>query len=274
MFQSVVEALAQPHPCACDCFHTLTLEERTKSIEAMYRFDDAIRGWGYQPMYELAADRVYRLLQQRNDPTFRGIPVRDTACIYRRLVGFAVHEAIHAAVGDTTKANYGIPWGAPYGVPEDLPLGKEAEFLSPFNRDEATAFVGVGAVSEALFDIDWSVYTARDVGTYGFVGGNAVVPAPVGFRPVPHVDRDHDRARYYELARRLEADARRALTAAKVAEICGRFEEAEERGRALGKAKRPRAEELARLAPRMPGRNDLCLCGSAKKYKKCCGAAA
>lgn len=274
MFQSVVEALASPHPCACDCFHTLSLEERTKSIEAMYRFDDAIRGWGYQPMYELAADRVYRLLQQRNDPTFRGIPVRDTACIYRRLVGFAVHELIHAAVGDVTQANYGIPWGAPYGVPEDLPVGQEADYLARYNRDEATAFVGVGPVSEALFDIDWSVYTARDVGTYGFVGGNAVVPAPNGFRPVPHYDREAHRARYYELARRLETDARRALTTARIDEICERFTEAEKKGRSLVKGKRPAAADLARLAPRMPGRNDLCLCGSAKKYKKCCGAAA
>lgn len=274
MFQSVVEALAQPYPCACDCFHTLTLAERTADVEAMYRFDDAIRGWGYQPMYELAADRVYRLLQQRNDPSFRGIPVRDSACTNRRLVGFAVHELIHAAVGDTSQANYGIPWGAPYAVPEDVPLGTEASYLARFNRDEATAFVGVRAVSERLFGITWSVYTARDVGTYGFPGGNAVVPAPAGFRAVPHWDRELHRARYYELARALEQEARAALTKDALDAICGRFEEAEKKGRAAHKTARPRAVEIARLAPRMPGRNDLCLCGSAKKYKKCCGAAA
>jgi hypothetical protein len=243
------------------------------SVEAMYRFDDAIRGWGYQPMYELAADRVYRLVQQRNDPTFRGIPVRDSACVHRRLVGFAVHEIIHAALGDTTKANYGIPWGAPYGVPEEVPLGEEAEFLAPFNRDEAMAFVGVRAISEALFGITWSVYTARDVGTYGFAGGNAVVPAALGFRPVPHWDREHHRAAYYERARALEAEARAALTKSKVADICARFEDAAAKGHARAKP-RPRPADVARIAPSMPGRNDLCLCGSAKKYKKCCGAGA
>jgi hypothetical protein len=225
-------------------------------------------------MYELAADRVYRLLQQRNDPSFRGIPVRDSACIHRRLVGFAVHEIIHAAVGDTSKANYGIPWGAPYAVPEELPFGQEIAFLTPFNRDEATAFVGVADVSEALFGIDFSVYTARDVGTYGFPGGNAIVPAPIGFRAVPHYDREHHRATYYDLARKLERDARRALTASKLDELCARFVAAEEKGRALRTKERPPPEDVARIAPRMPGRNDLCLCGSAKKYKKCCGAGA
>jgi hypothetical protein len=272
MFQSVVEALAQPHPCACDCFNTLSLEERARGVEAMYRFDDAFRGWGYEPLYELAADRVYRLVQQRNDASYRGIPIRDSACIYRRLVGFAVHEVIHAVLGDTTKANYGIPWGAPYGVPVDVPIGEEAQFLAPLNRAEAMAFVGVDAIAEALFDIDWSVYTARDVGTYGLVGGNAIVDAPNGFRPVPHFDREGHRDRYYELARRLEADARRALTTEKVAEICAAFEDAEQRGRSLAPKKRPAAADVARLPPRMPGRNDLCICGSAKKYKKCCGA--
>jgi hypothetical protein len=272
MFLSVVEALAQPHPCACDCFNTLSLEERTRSVEAMYRFDDAIRGWGYQPMYELAADRVYRLLQQRNDPSFRGIPVRDSACIHRRLVGFAVHEAIHAALGDTSQANYGIPWGAPYGVPVSLPAGREAEFLAPHNEAEALAFVGVGPLAETLFDIDWSVYTARDVGTYGFVGGNAVVPAPDGFRAVPHYDREHHRERYYELARKLEANATRSLRRGKLEEIEASFLAAEAIGRAKSKERRPSPSDLARLAPKLPGRNDLCLCGSAKKYKRCCGA--
>jgi hypothetical protein len=271
MFQSIVEALAQPYPCEHDCFHTLSLEQRIKGVTAMYRFDDAMRGWGYLPMYELAADRMYRLLQQRNDPDFRGIPVRDSACLYRRFVGFAVHEVIHAALGDTTLANYGIPWGAPYGAPEELPEGREAQWLERFNRDEAMAFVGVTKVSRALFGIDWSVYTARDVGTYGFVGGNAVVPTIKGFRAIPHYDREHHRARYYDLARKLEAEAAAALDE-KLADIKARFESAEVAGRARSNPKRPRPEELARIPPRMPGRNDLCLCGSAKKYKKCCGA--
>jgi hypothetical protein len=272
MFQTVVEALSNPHPCPCDCFHTLTLEERTRGVVAMYRFDDALRGWGYEPVYDLAADRLYRLTQQRNDPNIRVVAVRDTACVYRRFVGFAVHEVIHAALGDTTKANYGIPWGAPYSVPDDVVPGQEAKFLEPFNRAEALAFIGVEAVAEALFEIDWTVYTARDVGTYGFPGGNALVPAPPGCRPVPHWDSTLHTKQYYELARRLERDARRALDDAMLARIVRAFEDAERKGRALAKGARPAPEKLAAIAPRVPGRNDLCVCGSAKKYKKCCGA--
>ncbi|HEY4122955.1 MAG TPA: SEC-C metal-binding domain-containing protein [Byssovorax sp.] len=272
MWLSVVEALQLPHPCACDCFHTLPLAERTRSVAAMYRFDDALRGWGYEPVYELAGDRIYRIAQAKNDPAFRVIPVRDSACIYRRLVGFAVHEVIHAALGDTSLANYGIPWGAPYAVPDDTPRGLEADALAPLNRAEAMAFVGVGPVAEALFGVDWPVYTARDVGTYGFAGGNAIVAAPPGFRAVPHVDRVHHAARYYELARALEVDAERALTAAKVDQICAAFTAAERAFAARAPRRRPPPADIARIAPRAPGRNDLCACGSGKKAKRCCAA--
>src|SRR5262249_3663025 len=156
------------------------------SARAMMRFDDAIRGFGYEPIYDAAADTLYRAAQQIADPSYRYVAVRDGPCIHRRLVGFAVHEIIHALEGDGTRANYGIPWGAPYGVPTDVPLGEEASFLAPHNRAEARAFVGVAPLAEALFGIPWPVYTARDVGTYGFPGGNAIVAVPPGFRSVPH----------------------------------------------------------------------------------------
>ena len=191
---TVVDALSSPYPCGCDCFHTLTLEERIQGITALYRFDDALRGWGYQPIYELAADVLYRKAQAAADPGYRGITMRDDACVYRRLVGYAVHELIHALEGDPSKANYGIPWGAPYNVPVDLPEGEEAAFIHPHNVGEARAFVGLRPVAVALFGIDWGVYTARDVGTYGFPGGNAIVPAPRGFRQVPHWDAGTTRA--------------------------------------------------------------------------------
>ena len=58
--QTVVDALSRPYPCGCDCFHTLTLAERIQGVEALYRIDDALRGWGYRPIYELAADLLYR----------------------------------------------------------------------------------------------------------------------------------------------------------------------------------------------------------------------
>ena len=31
--------------------------------------------------------------------------------------------------------------------------------------------------------------------------------------------------------------------------------------------------EVARLKPKKPGRNDLCVCGSMRKWKQCCGLA-
>ncbi len=272
MWLSVVEALLQPHPCACDCFHTLPLAERARSVAAMYRFDDALRGWGYEPVYELAGDRIYRIAQAKNDPSFRLIPVRDSACVYRRLVGFAVHEVIHAVLGDTSLANYGIPWGALRAVPDRAPRGREADALAPLNRAEAMAFVCVGPGRRGALGVAWPVYTARDVGTYGFVGANAIVPAPPGFRAVPHLDRVHHAARYYELARALEADAARALTAAKIDEICAAFGAAERAFAGRAPKRRPPPVEVAQVRPKAPGRNDLCACGSGKKAKRCCAA--
>jgi uncharacterized protein YecA (UPF0149 family) len=29
---------------------------------------------------------------------------------------------------------------------------------------------------------------------------------------------------------------------------------------------------MARIRPKKPGRNDLCVCGSMRKWKNCCGA--
>ncbi|HEY1585977.1 MAG TPA: SEC-C metal-binding domain-containing protein [Polyangia bacterium] len=241
-------------------------------MEAIFRFDDALRGWGYQPIYELAADKLYRKAQAEADPNYRCITMRDDACTSRRMVGYVVHELIHALEGDPSKANYGIPWGAPYNVPADLPEGEEAAFLHPFNVGEARAFVGLRPVAVALFGVDWGVYTARDVGTYGFAGGNAIVPAPRGFRQVLHWDRVHHRREYYARARALEEAERGYFTDEKLRDYAARFAAAEEAGRKRRKGARPPAEKLARIAPRLPGRNDVCICGSGEKFKKCCAA--
>src|SRR5262249_43988044 len=203
-----LEARRGPPPGAADCWNGLTTAERRQGIAAMFRFDDAMRGWGYTPLYQPAAPKLWREAQKRNDTSYRCIAVRDEACVYRRLVGFAVHETLHALEGDTSLPNYGVPFGLPYGVPLDLPEGGEKEYLERFNVGEARAWVGVQPLSRSLFGIEWPLRTARDVGTYGFPGGNAVVDVPPGFRAVPHVDRVHHPQRYYALARRLEDDAR------------------------------------------------------------------
>lgn len=268
--QTVVDALSTPYPCGCDCFHTLTLAERIQGVEALYRFDDALRGWGYYGIYELGSDRIYREAQAKADPDYRGVAMRDEACVYRRLVGFAVHELIHALEGDTTRANYGIPWGAPYNVPIELPEGEEEAFIHPHNVAEARAFVGLRPVAVALFGVDWGIYTARDVGTYGFPGGNAIVPAPRGFRQVPHWAHSHHPREYYARARALEEAERGYFTDDKLREYAARFAEAEAAGRKKRKAPYPPADKLARIPPRLPGRNDVCICGSGEKFKKCC----
>jgi hypothetical protein len=269
---SLVEILSHPHRCVCDCHQTLTLAERTQGVAALYRFDDALRGWGYEPIYEPNAHQLFLEAKMRNDAGYRGIAVHDEACLYRRLLGFALHELIHAVTGDTRLANFGLPFGAPYGVPVDLPEGEEAAYLRPFNRSEAFAWVGVARFAEALYGIGWTLRTARDVGTYGFLGGNAMVEVPPGFRPVPHVDRQIQTARYYALARRLEAETRAELTDERIGQWCARVTEAESIGRARRRRPFPAPVELARLTPER-GRNEPCSCGSGKKQKRCCGRA-
>lgn len=271
MSQNVVEALRSPYPCACECHETLTLEERTRSIEALYRFDDAMRGFGYTPIWDLAAPRLWREAQKRNDASYRYVAVRDEPCVYRRLTGFAVHELIHALNGDVTKANYGIPFGLPYGVPEAVPPAEEAAFLRPFNDGEARAWVGIAPLAEKLYGIDWPLRTARDVGTYGFAGGNALVEVPTGFRAVPHYDRQEHPTRYYALSRRIEEEARAWFTPERVDELKARVLAAEAIGRKTRPVKFPPAGELARLPPGEVGRNDRCPCGSGEKWKRCCG---
>ena len=54
---TVVDAVKTPYPCACQCHDTLTYEERVAGIEALYRFDDAMRGWGQTVIWDLAARR-------------------------------------------------------------------------------------------------------------------------------------------------------------------------------------------------------------------------
>src|SRR5207237_1423531 len=124
------------------------------------------------------------------------------------------------------------------------------------------------------FAIDWSLRTARDVGTYVFPSGNALVSVPRGFRPVAHLDRRHHEPRYYARARKLEDAARHELSRADVlAAIVSRVRSPGEEGRARG-PKRPPARDVGRMAPKRTLSNDPCTCGSAKAYKDCCARGA
>jgi SEC-C motif len=270
---TVIDAVLSPFPCECRCHENLSYQERVLGIEALYRFDDAMRGLDYEVLWDLAAPTLWRVQQQLGAQQPRWVAVRDTGCIHSRLVGFCVHEFIHAYCGDTSKPNYGIPTGLPYGVPESLPLGQEAEYLRPFNEWEARAWVGLSYVGYRLFGIEWELRPARDVGTYGFPGGNAIVDVPLGYRRVAHYDSESHRNRYYALAHKIQEEARQWFTAERLDDINARFVAAEEIGRAKRRTRFPAAREVARLKPKLPGRNDLCICGSMAKWKTCCGAA-
>jgi hypothetical protein len=268
---TIADAVVTARPCACRCHETLTTMDRTRGIAALYECDDALRGWGYAPIYELHGDALWRAAQAKADPTYRGVAVRFGECIHRRLLGSMLHEILHASFGDPARANHGIPFGLPYGVPGDLAPSAEEAFLAPFNFAEARAFVGVWVLGRAMFGIDWDLRTARDVGTYGFAGGNALVTVPAGFRAVAHVDRQHHAERYYARARRLEEEARAWFTEANVESLIDGVRQAAARGRATRPKRYPDPAEVARLAPRKIGRNEPCTCGSAEKFKACCG---
>ena len=178
---TVVDAVHTPLPCPCNCHAALSLDERAAGIEALYRFDDAMRGWGQLVIWDLAAPTLWRL--QQNLGEVKWVAVRDGGCIHSRLLGFCVHETIHALCGDPSLPNYGMPVGLPYGVPESVPPTEEAAYLHPFNQNEARAWVGMTPLGYRLFGIEWPLLPARDVGTYGFAGGNALVDVPTGPPP-------------------------------------------------------------------------------------------
>src|SRR6201996_2918027 len=156
---TVVDAVKSPYPCVCACHERLSLDQRVAGITALYRFDDAMRGWGQTVIWDLAAPTLWKVQQQLGNAV-KWVAVRDGACIHRRLLGFCVHELIHAINGDPEAPNYGTPVGLPYGVPAEVV--DEAAYLHPFNQHEARAWVGLDLVASRLFGIDWSLLGARD----------------------------------------------------------------------------------------------------------------
>jgi hypothetical protein len=263
--KTLLEALRNQRPCACACHALLSAEDRTRGVEALYACDDAMHGFGYEPDYELHGDALFRAAQKKNDPADLHVAVRFGECMYKRLVGSLLHELLHATFGEPGKANYGMPWALPYGVPEDVPPRDEEAYLGRFNQSEAKAFVGVWVIGKAMFGIEWSLRTARDVGTYGFASGNAMVPVPKGFRPVAHLDRKHHSERYYTRARKLEDEARAYFADASHVDAVVRTIRSVAR-----KEKRPPAGDFGRMAPKKIFGKDPCICGSQLPYAECC----
>ena len=267
----LIDALERQHPCFGDCHTTLSLEQRTRAIEALYHLDDALRGWGYVPIYDIHGDRLWREAQQRGDPSYMGVAVRFGECIYRRLLGAMMHEALHATLGERGKANYGIPFGLPYGVPESVAERDEEAYLAPFNMCEARAFVGVGILGPARFGIDWQALNARQWGTYCFTGGNALVSVPRGYRAVAHIDAEHHHARYMTRARRLEEEAMAWVSSENLTTLVRGLDDAAAEGRRRRTRPYPPTVRLADVRAEKIGRNDPCPCGSGRRVKVCCG---
>ena len=144
---NVVDAVTTHRVCPGGCFGNLPTEARVLGIAAAYKLDDALRGWGYTPIYDVHGDRLFREAQQRNDSSYRGVAVRFGECIYRRLLGSLVHECLHAVCGDVEQANYGYLFGLPYSVPIDVPEKDEEAYLDKFNFGEARAWVGVWIIA-------------------------------------------------------------------------------------------------------------------------------
>jgi SEC-C motif len=268
---SLQAALATQRRCACACAALMTVEQRTRGVEALYACDDMLRGYGYEPDYDRRGDFLFRAAQKKADPDHRVVAVRFGECVHKRLLGSMLHELLHAAFGEPPKANYAIPWGMPYSVPNEVAVKDEEAFIARFNESEARSFVGVAVMAKARFDIDWEARTARDVGTYCFVGGNALVPAPKGFRPVAHFDRQHHEHPYYQRAKRLEDAARTWFADTKnVESLMGQWKEREALGRASRKTKLPPPADFGRMAPKKTLSNEPCICGSEQTYAACC----
>lgn len=269
--KSLVQALQSQRPCPCECQRKLGVAERTAGVAALYACDDVLRGFGYQPDYELHGDALWKEAQKTADPSYRGVAVRFGECVHKRLLGSLLHEVLHAMFGDPSRANYGIPFALPYAVPADVAPRDEESFLAKYNFDEARAFVGVWILGDALFGIQWDLRTARDVGTYGFVGGNALVPVPKGYRAVAHLDRRHHENRYYARGRKLEDEARAWFQAdANLRDLTVRFRETEARGHEVRPGKYPPPGDFGRMAPKPLRSQDPCTCGSKQAYGECC----
>lgn len=267
----LVDALERQRECFGDCHRTLSVDQRVRAVECIYHLDDALRGWGYVPLYGVDGDRLWRAAQQRDDPSYRGVAVRFGECIYRRLLGAMLHEVLHASFGDTSRANYGIPFGLPYGVPQGVPEREEEGYLAPHNFAEARAFVGVWILASERFGIDWPALNARGWGTYGFTGGNALVAVPRGYRAVAHLDAEHHHAHYVARARALEREAIAWFaTGGHLDEVIEGIDAAAARGRATRASGYPDATAVARRSPSRLGRNEKCACGSGRKVKACC----
>jgi len=236
-----------PRRCHGDCHTTLTVEQRTRAVEASYVLDDASPGLGIHALYEIHGDVLWQEAQQRGDP---GLPGRRRSLRRVRLSparGAMIHEAIHASFGDTTKANYGVPFGLPYGCPRRSRSGRggvpRAVQLRRGARVRRRGDPRTGALRPRLACPQRaSVGHVRLHGAMRWSG-----PPRLSSR------RAHRRGAsprpLHHACSTLEEEARAWLTGERVEGVVGRIEEAAVRGRTTRPRPYPSAEQLAALPP-------------------------
>ena len=271
--QTVVDALSSPYPCGCDCFHYA--HRRRAHPRASRRSIASTTRCAAGAISRSTSSPPTCSIARRKPKPIRSIAasrMRDDACVYRRLVGFAVHELIHALEGDPTKANYGIPWGAPYNVPVDLPEGDEAAFLHPLQRRRGARLrrrcrpspTRSSASTGASTPRATSAPTASPAATRSSRRRAASARCRTGIASTTRAS-----------ITRVRAHSRRPSAATSPTRNYATTPPLRRRRGARSQSAQgpfPPPDKLARITPRLPGRNDACICGSGEKFKKCCGA--
>ena len=261
-----------PYPCGCDCFHTLTAR-RARRRASRRSFASTTRCTAGATSRSTSSPPTSSIARRRPRP-IRAIAASPCATTRASTAASSASPCTSSSTRSRAtrrKANYGIPWGAPYSVPVDLPEGEEAAFLHPFNVGEARAFVGVRPVAPgALRHRLGRLHRARRRHLrlrrrQRHRRRAARLPPGAALGSVSTI-----RASTTRCARALEEAERGYFTDEKLRELRRALRRRRGARPHASQERAPAADELARIPPRLPGRNDVCLCGSGEKYKKCC----
>ena len=231
-----------------------------------------MRGWGQTVIWDLAAPTLWRLQQQLGEravgrgarerlhpqPAARVLRPRADPRDVRRSRGAELGHAGRPAV---RRARVGGA-GRRGGLPPPVQPARGAR-VGRARRGRATGCSGSsGRCSRRATS-----------GPTASPGGNALVDVPAGYRARAAL---RPRASHAGATTRSPASWRTRRATGSPPRSSTRSPRGSRPPRRGARARRPRAfpapREVARMRPRKPGRNDLCVCGSMRKWKQCCGA--